>query len=92
MNRWLVITCFSFLTSLLSLILFGLSGGSFHGDGGPIALSFLLLWTIGSTVFPISFIVFVNVAIAHWRQGIPILDRKASSPAGPKSGPDQAMR
>src|SRR6266566_7378305 len=42
-NRWLVITCFSFLTSLLSLILFGLSGGSFHGDSGPIALSFLLL-------------------------------------------------
>src|SRR6266481_2285963 len=72
-NRWLVMTCFSFLTSLLSLILFGLSGGSFHGDGGPIAFSFLLLWTIGSTVFPISFIALVIVAISHWRNGIPIL-------------------
>ena len=92
MNRWLVVTFLSLLTGILSLILFGLSGGSFHGDGGPIAFSFLLLWTIGSAVLPISFIVFVIVAIAHWRQGIPILDRKASSPAGPKSGPDQAMR
>src|SRR5713226_1189078 len=89
-NRWLLIACFSFFTSLLSLILFGLAGGSFHGDGGPVAFSFLLLWTIGSTVFPISFIAFVIVAISHWRNGIPILDRKTSSPADPKSARDQA--
>jgi len=75
-NRWLVVTFLSLLTGVLSLILFGFSGGSFHGDGGPISLSFLLLWTIGSTIFPISFIGFVIVAISHWRKGIPIFDNK----------------
>jgi hypothetical protein len=74
-NRWLAIACLSFSSSVLGLILFGLSGGSFHGDGGPIAISFLLLFTIGSVVSPISFIVFVVIAISHWRQGTPIFDK-----------------
>jgi hypothetical protein len=74
-NRWLAIACLSFSSSVLGLILFGLSGGSFHGDGGPIAISFLLLFTIGSVVSPISFIVFVVIAISHWRQGSPIFDK-----------------
>ena|ERR1700760_715803 len=34
-NRWLVVTCFSFVSGILGLILFALAGGSFHGDGGP---------------------------------------------------------
>jgi hypothetical protein len=74
-NRWLAIACLSLLSSVLSLVLFGLAGGSFHGDGGPIALSFLLLWVVGAAVLPISFIVFVVIAISHWRQGIPIFDK-----------------
>jgi hypothetical protein len=74
-NRWLAIACLSLLSSVLGLILFGLSGGSFHGDGGPIAASFLLLSAIGSVVSPISFIIFVVIAISHWRQGTPIFDK-----------------
>ena len=75
LNRWLVITYLSFLTCVLSLILFGISGGSFHGDGGPIATSFLLLWAIGSVVLPVSFVGFVVVAISRKRDGVPILDK-----------------
>jgi hypothetical protein len=74
LNRWLVITCLSIFTFVLSLILFGISGGSFHGDGGPIASSFLLLWAIGSVVLPVSFVGFVVVAISRKRKGVPILD------------------
>lgn len=75
LNHWLVITYLSFLTFVLSLILFGISGGSFHGDGGPIASSFLLLWAIGSVVLPVSFVGFVVVAISRKRDGVPILDK-----------------
>jgi hypothetical protein len=74
-NSWLAVTCISLFSCVLSLIFFGLAGGSFHGDGGPIAFSFLLLSTIGAVVLPISFIVFVVVAISHWRQGLPIFDK-----------------
>jgi apolipoprotein N-acyltransferase len=69
------ITCLSFLTCVLSLILFGISGGSFHRDGGPIAFSFLLLWAIGLVVLPVSFLGFVVVAISRKRDGVPILDK-----------------
>ena len=55
-NRWLALTFLSFLTCVLSLILFVMSGGSFHGDGGPIAFSFLLFWTIGTVVLPVSLV------------------------------------
>jgi hypothetical protein len=75
-NRWLLVTCFSFFSCLLGLVLFGMSGGSFHGDGGPISLSFLLLCTIGAAALPLSLIAFVAVAIFNKRNGIPILDHK----------------
>jgi hypothetical protein len=75
LNRWLVMTCLSILTCVLSLILFAVSGGSFHGDGGPTAFSFLLLWTIGSVLAPISFVGFVVVAISRKRKGTLILDK-----------------
>lgn len=75
-NRWLVVTVFAFFSCLLGLIFFGLAGGSFHGDGGPIAVSFLLLYAIGAIVLPISLIAFVVVAISNKRKGIPILDHK----------------
>src|SRR5947209_9406907 len=70
LNRWLAITCLSLLTCILSLIIFGLSGGSLHGDGGPIASSFLLLLAIGSVVLPVSFVAFVVVAISRKRDGV----------------------
>jgi hypothetical protein len=75
LNRWLLVTCLSLLTCVLSLILFGLAGGSFHGDGGPIAFSFLLFYAIGATVVPVSFIVFVVVAISRKRNGVPMFDK-----------------
>jgi hypothetical protein len=74
-NRWLVVMCLSLLSCVLGLVFFGLAGGSFHGDGGPIAFSFLILSGIGEVVLPISLIVFVVVAISHRRQGIPIFNK-----------------
>lgn len=75
LNRWLTATYLSLFTGVVSLILFGLSGGSFHGDGGPIATSFLLLWAMGLIVLPLSFVGFVVVLISRKRNGVPILDR-----------------
>ena len=75
-NRWLVVTCFSFVSGILGLILFALAGGSFHGDGGPISLSFLAISAIAEILFPISLIAFVIVAISNRRKDIPILDHK----------------
>jgi hypothetical protein len=75
LNRWLVIICLSLSTCILSMTLFGISGGSFHGDGGPIAFSLLLLCTIGSMVLPVSLVGFVVVAILRKRGGVPILDK-----------------
>ena len=75
LNRWLVTTFLSLLTLILGLTLFGLSGGSFHGDGGPIALSFGLLAAIGEAVLPVSLIGFVVVAISRKRNGVAVLDR-----------------
>jgi hypothetical protein len=74
-DSWLAIMFLSLLSCLLGFLLFGLSGGSFHGDGGPIAVSFLLLGLIGGTMLPISFIVFVVTAISHWRKGSPIFHK-----------------
>ena len=75
-NRWLVITVFSFFSCLVGLILFGLAGGSFHGDGGPISVSFLLLYTIAAVALPISFIAFIVIAIRNKHKGIPVLNHK----------------
>jgi|SRR5215469_4020168 len=75
LNRWLLTTCFSLFSLFVGLILFALAGGSFHGDGGPIASSFLVISTIGEIVFPISLIGFVVVAISRKRNGDPILDK-----------------
>ncbi len=75
LNRWLVITFLSLLTCFLCMFLFSVSGGSVHGDGGPIAFSFFLLCVIGSAGLPVSLIGFVVVAISRKRGGIPIFDR-----------------
>jgi hypothetical protein len=75
LNRWLVAACLSLFSGVLSLILFGLAGGSFHGDGGPIATSFLVISGISDVVFPISLVAFVIIAISRKRNGIPILNQ-----------------
>jgi hypothetical protein len=75
-NRWLLVTCFSFFSCLLGLVLFAMAGGSFHGDGGPIAFGFLLFYGIGVIALPISFIGFIVVAILNRRKGIPMLNQK----------------
>ena len=67
-NRWLALTFLSFLTCVLSLILFVVSGGSFHGDGGPIAFSFLVFWTIGTVALPVSLIGLLIDAILRKRR------------------------
>jgi len=75
LNRWLLVTCFSFFSCVVALILFGLVGGSFHGDGGPIAFSFLVISAVGEIALPISLIGFAVVAISRKRNGIAILDK-----------------
>src|SRR5215475_10069098 len=62
-SPWLAVTYLSLASCFLGLALFGLSGGSLHGDGGPIAASFLTLATIGFVAIPANFIVFVVVSI-----------------------------
>ena len=62
-NPRLAVTYLSLISCISGLALFGLVGGSLHGDGGPIATSFLILATIGLIAIPASFIAFVVVSI-----------------------------
>ena len=64
MNCWLVASFFS-----TGSCVFGLS---FHGDGGPISVSFLVLSAMGEIALPISLIGFIVVAISRKRNGIPV--------------------
>ncbi|HZQ44129.1 MAG TPA: hypothetical protein VFA99_12815 [Acidobacteriaceae bacterium] len=75
LNRWLATTFLSLLNFVFGFILFIVSGGGFHGDGGPIAFSFFLIGAIGEVILPVSFIGFVVVAISRKRNGLPVLDR-----------------
>jgi hypothetical protein len=75
LNRWLVAIFFSLGFGVLGLIFFALSGGSFHGDGGPIAVSFLALSAIGEIALPVSLIGFIVIAISRKRNGIPVLQK-----------------
>lgn len=56
LSRWLAGLGISFASSLLGFILFGLSGGSAHGDGGPLAAVFILMGCIGTIGIPICLI------------------------------------
>ena len=75
LNRWLVAIFFPFGFGVLGLILFALSGGSFHGDGGPIAVSFLVLSVMGEIALPISLIGFIVIAISRKHNGGPVLHK-----------------
>ena len=74
-NRWWIAAIYSILNCVLGLLLFLMSGGSFHGDGGPIAFSFLAIELIAYIAFPISLIGLLVVSIVRQREGIPILAR-----------------
>jgi hypothetical protein len=73
MNRWLVAIFFSIGSCIFGFIIFAMAGGSFHGDGGPISLSFLVISMIGEIAFPISLIGFIIIAISRKRSGVPVL-------------------
>jgi hypothetical protein len=66
LSRWLVGVCLSLGSFLAGFILFGLAGGSAHGDGGPLAVGFGLVGFIGMIGIPISIIGFL-VAMAMRR-------------------------
>jgi hypothetical protein len=63
LGRWLAVVCLSFVSCLVGFILFALAGGSAHGDGGPLAVSFAVIGCIGMIGIPISVIGFL-VAIS----------------------------
>jgi hypothetical protein len=74
-NRWLIVILSSIVTGILGLILFALSGGSFHGDGGPIATTFLVMSLIGDLGLPIGVVGFLVNAIIRKNAGFPVLAR-----------------
>jgi Na+(H+)/acetate symporter ActP len=67
-NSWLAGIYLSLVTCVAALLLSGLAGGSPHGDGGPIASSFLVLASIASLAIPICFIVLVVISILQKRR------------------------
>jgi hypothetical protein len=75
LNRWLISAFLSLLNIVLAFLLFALSGGSFHGDGGPIAASFLVICVIALLALPISLVGFLINAITRKNAGFPILSR-----------------
>jgi hypothetical protein len=75
LNRWLTLIPFAILSGIASLILFGLSGGSFHGDGGPITTSFLALSTIAEIGVPVALVGFCVSALLRKNAGSPIVRR-----------------
>lgn len=56
LGRWLAGICISLASLLAGFTLFALSGGSMHGDGGPLALSFGLICCIGAIALPITMV------------------------------------
>ena len=74
-NRWLIVILCSIVTGILGLILFLLSDGSFHGDGGPIASSFLTMSAIAELALPVGLIGFLIDAIIRKNAGLPVLSR-----------------
>jgi hypothetical protein len=63
-GRWLAGICISLISFLAGFILFGLAGGSAHGDGGPLAVGFGLVGCIGMIGIPISIIGFlIEIAV-----------------------------
>jgi|GEM_PF-3816947 len=75
LNRWIILFFFSIVFGLVNFVLFAMSGGSFHGDGGPIATSFGAMGAIAEIGLPVALIGFVVSAIVRKNAGFPILTR-----------------
>ena len=63
LNRWLACFYVSAASFLIGFALFGLAGGSAHGDGGPVAVSFAIAGCLGAIGSLISIVGFVVVLV-----------------------------
>lgn len=59
LDRWLAGVYLSLGSLLGGFTVFAFAGGSVHGDGGPIAVSFGLIGLIGTIALPISIVGFL---------------------------------
>jgi hypothetical protein len=59
LGHWLAGLFLSLLSLFAGFALFALSGGSMHGDGGPLAWGFYLIWCIGTIGTPVTIIGFI---------------------------------
>jgi hypothetical protein len=69
LDRWLAGVCLSFVSFLEGFTVFALAGGSVHGDGGPIAVSFALIGLIGMIGIPISIVGFLVALLMRKHDG-----------------------
>jgi hypothetical protein len=75
LNRWIVLFFFMIVFGIANFVLAMLSGASFHGDGGPIATSFLLISAISEIGMGVALVGFLVSAIARKNAGFPVLRR-----------------
>ena len=68
LNRWLTAVFSSIFSFMAGFAFFGIAGGSFHGDGGPLAASFGLIGCIGAIGIPISIIGYLAAMITRKRR------------------------
>jgi predicted lysophospholipase L1 biosynthesis ABC-type transport system permease subunit len=69
LERWLACFYVSTVSFLVGFTLFALAGGSAHGDGGPLAVSFAIAGFFGAIGLPISIIGFLVVLLMRRRRG-----------------------
>lgn len=53
LSLWSAFICLSAASLLVGFTLFGLAGGSAHGDGGPMAVGFAIIGCLGAIGLPI---------------------------------------
>ncbi len=69
LGRWLAGVCLSLASFVAGFALFGLSGGSAHGDGGPLAVGFGLIGCIGIIGLAVSIVGFLVAATMRRLKG-----------------------
>ncbi len=67
LGPWLAGICISIVSFLAGFALFALAGGSAHGDGGPLAVGFALIGSIGAIGMPICLLGFLVAMIMRKR-------------------------
>ena len=70
LSRWGAAFWVALASCFAGFILFGLAGGSPHGDGGPIAVGFGLFGFLGMFALPVSVVGFFVASIFHKRRRI----------------------